>query len=210
MLSEINEWLSNPARLYGQGMQLYLQHGSNEFYKKMFLRGETPLTRSTLIEQLKKMVPAQVKPQAVPSPPPARLSELKVTVPKRQDLPEELQKADVKKGQLFREASMCHRKLTMVSTDQERFALAQTILNKFDQIDEIWQQIDDYQNGVVKQPVPEVVITDPMKLLVRLQNIKSYIRRAVSRGTDPEQVKAWKAEAAAIEEKLKEHERTIG
>jgi hypothetical protein len=61
---EIKNWLAS-EKDYSKGADLYKTHGSSTFYKNLFAAGKTAYSKNKLLDELKKLCPAEQKVEKV-------------------------------------------------------------------------------------------------------------------------------------------------
>jgi hypothetical protein len=165
MKSEIIHWLNNPNRDYNAGVKLYAEIERPTFLF-LFQKQENQFTRSKLIDELKKYTSSfeielpdvlNVKQSLVRHFEPKK----KIKVISREDLPEELQKLDIKKGQLYAEMSEYHKELRRTADGDQFNAARLELAKKIVYIDEvislIWQQLDYFRDhGELMPNAPQI------------------------------------------------------
>lgn len=242
-IAALHQWLYGDKD-YHQGLTLYLKYGNNKRLSSLFTqRGATSYNTGKLENELRKLagpppadLPAAKKlrqdppvkqipdnrgaigtPGTMPAiSPPVRHSAPVKGIIDVENLPPELAAMNVKKGQLFSDADRLHRRLREMAGDADRLEAAIAIMNRFDEIDLIWQYLDAWQKDGTMPPVAttqvDIASMSAQDLFKRRQNLRTYITKASHRIASAEN-EAQKVEASRklreLQGELKEIERRL-
>lgn len=191
------EWLQS-ERNYQSGLELYLAHGTNGFLKKILSTGESTYNLEKLTSEIEALA-ADPKPKS--NAPQAASPSFSGKYPP------EVQALVDRRVQLFKESSHLHGKLQPAKDQEERHQLATTILDNFDCIDALWDQITYFdEHGVLPPDFNSIPTsgyeTDPARMRTRLTTVRTYISRDKDNPKKAEKVTAWRQELAHYEREL--------
>jgi len=194
----IERWLNNSPRDYSTGFALYQRYGKSRFLLELLGQGEDEYNTQRLLLELKNinshlvLPPVGVaspsggtSPREVPSGVFSSLDSYTRFSPVQREpiqtdqLPESLQKMVVEKSSLYKQCYSLHQRLEYLPSDKERASAAQLICDHFRRIDEIWQQLDYYQQHKILRPkhgkdVSKLSIT---VLIKRRNTLRTYVSR---------------------------------
>jgi len=200
---------------YDDGVLLYEKYGSNQVYKKLF-KIRNSFSEQLLYDELKKIPDIPDKPvhpkKEKKSSGFAKHSKSVHPAINPATLPPELQIKNIRKGQLFKEAAFCFDRLDLLGTDEERFESAKIILSNYDEINNIWEEIDyflkhgrtmeeDFERRNKIRPRP--VLSSDADMLRRLHNLRSNISKNRNNPQKKLKVDAWMKERDELEGKFK-------
>jgi hypothetical protein len=209
--SEIHIWLKDLNKDYTTGVNLYERY-SDKKWLTLFSSGESSFTFNKLIEELDKLKgDEKEKPFSSGKTTPADFK--RYTNPQKQaidtsNFPPELKQLDIKKGELFREASYMHAIMCQLPDDSkhdaERKKMAERIIFLFEEIAKIWQQLDHFANTgkMLPQKKPKSIndfeSLSRAELILKRQSIRSMISRAKKNG-NTKKIEEYKKELSEIE-----------
>jgi len=182
-MDKVKAYLKVKHKDYWEGVRLYEQHApaASQALLRQLKKGETAYRKEKLIEALQTL-PAKEKQanynltQRYAQPAKPRTD--------HQQLPEVLQKKDVEKAQLFKQANKLHYHLDQLQTDHKRKEAAAKIMDCFHHISQIWADIDYYHaHGQLPEHLKEKPADQGNRLklsefLKRYENIPSKLTRA--------------------------------
>lgn len=200
-IAAIQEWLDSPTRNYGVGVQYFSKYSTNSFLKKLFLKSEDDYNFNRLMRELQSIVDDAINPPKPEVPPiiesdaaPAAPEEDVPAVPEEytkfgegvakvdvSKLPEELQLLVAEKGQLYRQCSFIHSRLMLIETDQERAKKAEELVMKYRRIQEIWIELDYFEQYKIIRPKSKNAPDVSKMTLVKLIHHRNNLRTKVSR-----------------------------
>jgi hypothetical protein len=175
----VTSWLEN-GRPYDQGVILYQEYGKNFILKSLFATGYSNFNSQKLTEELRL-----INDQTIADPAPSTLyvKSLKTEVFEKINhaaLPEDLQKENILKGELYRQAGKLKKQLEFMKSPEARSTAIKAILANFEQIDKIWAKLDYFQQTGKKMREPEIFeekIESHAFLLKRRNNLRTYITK---------------------------------
>lgn len=190
-IAAIDEWLRDPERSYSDGVSLYETHGKSKFLKNLFASSEDDFNLERLYQELKKIQDAAIdsgsagdKALTEESKVDQELESFKrfttVQVPAidTSKLPHELQVLAAEKGQLYRQAVALHSRLALMQSDDDRKKAAERIVHLFYRIDEIWSELDFFNEyGTIKPKGEDLTKLSTIALLKRRNNCRSNLSR---------------------------------
>lgn len=181
----IESWLDGP-QTFEEGLTLYKQYGGNSALLSIFLRsGATAYNCEKLEKELRALLEKAI--------------EVKASSPQIPAIPKALSLYDPEILALIRERSHYHAQLTAVSGQAARQQLAFQILELTDKIEILLG---------VQQVMPAVRVnvrelpTDPVEMLKRINNNRSYISRYKDSPLKAEDVRARMEENKMLTNKL--------
>lgn len=203
-IADIKNWF-NTGKPYAKGVAIYEQLGGNETLKKLFAQKETAFNKRSLEAELAMLLHRPNK-QLLDT---ANFKQHTPTVHTPIDisaLPEVLQKQNVRKGELYIQATRLHEQLTHLSTDQERFDCAKKILDNFEEIKVIWADLDYFQANkqLPEKYIPKTVSMDTTFTIAdmeRLRNLRTYLSKHKNNPKRQQDIKHWQIEVAQLEKK---------
>lgn len=245
---DLLKWIADGSKNWEKGVQLYNHFGANTHLKRRFIRlGPIEFNKGLLREELTsiaRMLEKSHQHKAVKSKPAGKSFEVKQSpvhdsIPSSQllvettqhltvdlaVLPEALRKLHFKKGKLFNEASMLHKKLAS-SPLHERASMVETIVENMRENQVIWNEINFYQsNQKVKGEHPDLKQRKKEKelksvpgevlqrtLTNRRSNLSRYKKMIADNPADDarnkkrrQKIEEWMIEIKAIESTLKSH-----
>ena len=225
-VSAIERWLHNPSRDYATGYALYQRYGKSRFLIDLLGQGEDEYNRGRLLQELKALnsaivVPAvaanEVKNQGaereIPSGEFSSLqSYTRFSPPQREpvqtdQLPESLQKLVVEKSSLYKQCCSLHQRLEYMPSDKERAAAAALICDHFHRIEEIWQQLDYYQQHKIIRPKHGKDLTQlSLTTLIKRRNtLRTYMSR-LKKATGSAQYIQYSTELEAVQRIIDQRE----
>lgn len=210
--SEIHIWLKNIHKDYATGIDLYERY-SDKKWLALFKSGESSFTFHKLVDELEKLKGNEnEKPIASGKTAPPDFK--RYTAPKQAPidkaaLPPALKELDIKKGELFREASYLHATMCQLPDDSqhdaERKNMAERIIFLFDEIKAIWSRLDHYAaTGELPQEKkkPDYAELSELDLHKKRNSIRAMLSRA-KRNNNKEKVKEYTKLLNEVEELIK-------
>lgn len=180
---ELTAWLSSD-REYWSGVKLLKKHSSNAFLIRMLSSGEDTYNAEKLIELI------------------ADLAEDEKAAAKA--LPEDVAAMSGRAGQAMDERAALKAQLRVLPGPDERKKAAFEILRLNQELNELFRQLDFYER-FGHLPKPDALPDDPVELLKKRGNIRTYISRA-RRAGDSAKLQSLQEELDMIERKLKGYE----
>ncbi len=238
---EILDWLRSDQDFH-MGFALFVKYGKNKTLKTLFAKkGATKYNSQKLVHELGKLQQARPAPapkarkntrrilKAVAMPlagnnvkvgsyevPPV-FSDIKVPKVDFAKLPDQLKHETIQRVKAYQEAWILHSKLGDQLSDAERGEMAERIVTLMDEVNRLWSRVDHYlKTGAIpidkpRAKTPEVG-TDPLSLVKRRINLRTYVSRAnkwlktsedpVKRAKKEEDIGHWELELADIDKKL--------
>ena len=197
----INTWIANQD--YQSGVEIYRRFGDSAFMLKMFENGESNFNRKKLIDELTDLLPEKQTNTVVPvlvekaeirhalEDDSKRLSE-------KSTAPPEIKEAIKRRKYLYATAREKHGNLKLLANkgdveQEERRLLAVSILEKFDEINELWNKTTFYDERgrlPVEKLNPEVDFSgaDTIELNKKWLTNYKYAKRAVKNPRQKKQV----------------------
>ena len=197
----LSTWLNDPDSSYHDGVILYNEFGTSTFLKKLFAQGESTYTRERLRTEL--IVIDQERSKQV-QPPVAPVQSVAAQTPPKpfntSHYPEPLQKLVARKGELYKKCCYLHSQLEKMGTDKERLSAASIITNGFEEINQIWAQLDHFDEHKVMMSVNgyDHSRMSIYELHKRLGNLRTYISKQKNGKQDAVKLKKYEEEQAAI------------
>jgi len=194
-MSAIAIWLRS-GQSYPEGCALFEKHGTNEPLKRLLKTGESPFTRSKLVEELTALVSQPSSAAAV------------VTRQVDQPLPDAVKQLNEQRAKLFKETARLHAQLPLLATNEERLQHALVIKQNFRLINQYWAQLRQFeQTGQLPgAPVPSeplsLLPTDPLEMHERLRNVRTYICKHRNNPKRADHVAGWITERDELERRL--------
>lgn len=202
---QVNQWLKDGAD-YFKGLQLFEQHSKNTALLSLFETGPGVFTSRKLREELVKLSDSS-KPAEKKYTAPVNESFKKFATHVKPDidissLPDELKQHNIRKGELYRKAAYLHSQLAIIPSDEERYKAAKTIIDSFNEINQIWAWLDYWHEH--KKLHPDLVPAEARKVfgmseMKRMQNLRSYISRDANNEKKADKVAKWKVELLELE-----------
>ena len=155
-------------------------------------------------------------PAAAPTLPPV-FSDIELPEVDFSKLPDQLKHETMQRVKLYKQTWILQFRLNEQQTDEKRLALAKEIITNMDEVNRLWERIDHYlEHGVIPAQKPEAkpksLPTDPVSLVKRQMNLRTYISRgrkrlqvlvnAVKRNKLEDDINKWDLELAEIDKKL--------
>jgi hypothetical protein len=194
----IEAWISNQD--YQTGVELYRRFGNSAFMLKMFENGESNFNRDKLLQSLTELITnEQLKPVLIEK---ERVHEVLEDDSKRlsdrSTAPDEIKDAIKRRKYLYATAREKHGNLKLLSKkgdgdQEERRLIAMVILDKFDDINKIWNKTSFYDNRG-RLPVTKVNLevdfsgADTVELNKKWLTNYKYVKRAVKNPKQKKQV----------------------
>lgn len=210
---EIREWIAS-GRHWHPGLALLNKYSNNSHIKNYFSKCEpTNSNQESLLYELKKLLQNPQPPVIQPAAPVSATDQVPVKI----NQSEEIEKLDALWKPKFKELAGLRQRLMYYGKDDEgRKKAAFRILDLFDECRNIWRKRDYViQHG----SFPEIpsstkdLPNDPVKLILKRNNLRTRISKAVKRMClyeAPKQLERqkdialWKEEISFIEQRLKE------
>jgi hypothetical protein len=173
MNSAIEAYLKSPSN-YKKGVELYSLHSKDKSLLALFSSGESSFTKRRLFEVLKVLSLQSVPKSEVKSklnlPDIGQytdVTESKFISIDYHALPQHIKKRFDHKRALFRQAKDAHFRLPdLTITEEQRAELAFTILDNFDEIQDIFNEAEDYQErGITREAIPNSTELEKMTAL---------------------------------------------
>lgn len=212
------QWL-NSDRDYKRGVEVYNAHGTNINLKRLFARPYSRYSHEKLIYELMQIANNQQEQesyvkrfQTVQTPQPTRTEDFAKREPQKQidysNLPPQLNQLNIKKGQLYHEASYCHAQMHRMESDEERFEYAKKIVSNFRIIDGIWEKLDHFQKtGTLltdKTNDVDLETLDEAQLIKHRNNLRAHISKLKKKSHRVNDLLAKQKELEQTELKLKQ------
>jgi hypothetical protein len=182
MIAEIENYLKSNLD-FKEGVALYLKFSVDKAYSSLFVSSETGYARRKLIEQLglisKSAIVEHPKPKKIPDLEAYRAKrESKVVDIDYNSLPEFLKQRVKHKRALYTQARDMHSSLSMDKwSDSDRHEIAKKIIENFDFIDDIWKELEDYQErGILRTPSQKELGLEQMSAL-ELANLRDNYKK---------------------------------
>jgi replicative DNA helicase len=167
-ISFYNQWVEN-NQPFADGVEFYSKHGTNTTLKRLFASGENSFTRNKLEDEIYSL-----RHIFIPIAKPTNRAKTKID---RSKLPPHLQAEYDKLQGLIGRMSYLHAQLEVVPMDEQRFSLAEEIMDAASERRAIFKNIDHFvETG---KELVQVVIEKPKtqeKELVVLQ-LQDELRR---------------------------------
>lgn len=181
MIAEIEKYLKSNLD-FKEGVELYNSYSKDKAYSSLF-GSETGYARRKLIEQLglisKSAIVEHPKSVKIPDIEAYRAKrESKVVDIDYNSLPGFLKGKVKHKRALYTQARDMHASLSMENwTDADRYEIAKKILENFDFIDDIWKELEDYQErGILRTPFQKEMGLEQMSSL-ELANLRDNYKK---------------------------------
>lgn len=159
MISEIENYLQS-SQDFEKGVELYLKFSDSKTLKSLFESGNTTYSKSKLLHALKDISTAAI-PATLPAPKDSPIEayrakrEANVVQIRYSELPHVLQEKNRYKAALYKQARDCHSFLYDAPNNDVRRDYAKLILSNFKEIDDIWKELEDYQEKGILRSAPK-------------------------------------------------------
>ena len=181
MIAEIEKYLKSNLD-FKEGVELYNRYSKDKAYSSLF-GSESGYARRKLIEQLGLISKSAV----VEHPKSVKIPDIEAYRSKRESkvehidyksLPDFLKEKVKHKRALYTQARDMHASLSIEKwTDADRFEIASKILENFDFIDDIWKELEDYQErGILRTPSQKELGLEQMNAL-ELANLRDNYKK---------------------------------
>lgn len=205
-MDDIKNWLDS-SRDYDSGVTLYDKYGNSAVLKGVFAMGPTPYNRKKLEDSLQLIVDSWSVNDALRQAQGDFRPFGKLNV---KDVDSVEQGFKDRMRPLFQEGSYLHKRLSDDITMEERRVAAFRILEIFEEeLPRIYSERDYYrEHGKVRDLDAENRAlrqakggyeTDPMKMMKRMNNLRTYISKYKDKGSRAEDVANWRDELAYYE-----------
>jgi hypothetical protein len=181
MISEIETYLQS-SQDFETGVALYLKFSESKPLKSLFESGNSSYSHSKLLHSLKEIsestIPKQL-PESKASPLDAYKTkhESNVVQIRYSELPPALKERHRHKAALYKQAKDYHSALYDANNKQTRFEFAKQILTNFHEIDDIWKELEDYQEkGILRVPAKADSELDTLTAL-ELANLRDNYKK---------------------------------
>lgn len=211
-IADIQRWINDSDREYETGRLFYEEVGSSRYLKNLFSSGEDGYNSIRLLTELKLIVKNSPhllinsgpdKSAAAPAAPAApvtpgneqdlssensyrQFSQKRVPDINTADLPEDLQLLVMEKGSLYKQACSQHSRLELLPDDNARMKAVNIITSNFKRIDEIWRELDYWNQHKMRRPKDGMDLTklSMVKLIARKNTIRTYISKLKNKPDD--------------------------
>jgi hypothetical protein len=173
---------------YFTATQLYQKYGKDKFLQTLFSKGPSTYNQDRIKRELEALNEKSDAPGFASS----YIPENEYTL-----LPESVKNLKFKKDMLFKEATNIHSRLLQMKPKERGKAVFQ-LLDMWDEIRALWNQLDHYEQHKVLpvEEVPKIALPlSPVALIKRRNNLRSYLTKGRTK---------YKAELEQIEKKLEE------
>jgi hypothetical protein len=192
----LTDWIRYPNDIKA-GRELFRQHVKKAALYKVLAMRDSVTIRCRMIAEL-KAVAGELAMQEV--------KQLERKLENTESLPPELKPLEIRKSELWRESQALKVQLNFSDSKAERCQLAHTILNNFDEINEIWAVINNWHKTKTLPAAPKdpevITETDPVKLIKMRNNLRSNISKAKVRPDWIEKLRIWEKQLVAVDKLL--------
>lgn len=190
MDSDVMTWISS-GKNYDKGIEILEQRGASGALIRILRLTQSDYTRQKLYEELMKLNNAE----------PVKTKEKEVII-KPLKKPEYLIFREKHKGDLFAHMNVLHGKLKIQKTPKTRKKCAALILELEQKINEIWKEIDYWNEHGKLMPTekPKTKLNN-LQMAKRIANLQHYIRRDKNKRNN-EAVAEWIKEKESLEQIL--------
>lgn len=193
-ISNISNWL-NGDRLFTVGVQLYLMHGKDSFFKKVLQNGYSKTVYNKLVQELMKLEHQEAEPD-------------EDTGTKKYNLPPDLLELKENQNQLYSELRLIHAELPRQVNAITRKEMCLRIVNDFKAVDAAYDIINFYEATGRRlentQPTENHIYT-LTRIISGIKQIPvnlSKNRDKLKKETDPERIKMLNGKIASLEKEL--------
>lgn len=180
---EFTKWL-NGEREYWSGVKLLKAHVGESFIVNMLSSGMDRYNQEKLLELITERAEVESN--------------------EKKQLPSDVVSMGARARQAMDERAALKAQLRVLPAATVRRKAAFAILSLNDELNELFRQLDFFDR-FGHLPRPDALPEDPIELIRRRGNLRTYVSRA-KRAGDVEKLKQLQKELDLIERKLKEHE----
>ncbi|UZR95941.1 hypothetical protein [Chondrinema litorale] len=180
---------------YQDALKIYNQLTADCLTKDLLNKGESHFNKIKLLSELEKLKEKQVYLDLSS----LNQSSFEQKHPNNAFL-EDVKELDEKWKQLYKEASFLQQKLLNYS-ETERMAAAFIILDYFDEIHDIWDDLKTFENtgALPRRDKKSFEMTDLQSLLRRRNTLRTYLSKAKKGRLSKENIAEWEEEIRQIE-----------